>query len=136
MRSEAVDVVAANRYSQIVGTERYVIKEIDEAIAAGDLEPTTGTGKPIPNLNRDPDWWVRAFLKREDYAERLAEITSYRKGEVAAAVAAEHLSDARETIADLNEVLERWNEKAPEEFILEAVSEIWLITERAKAPGH
>ena len=33
-------------------------------------------------------------------------------------------------------VLDGWNEDAPPEFILERVSEIWLVAERAKTPGH
>lgn len=115
---------------------RYAIDRIDEAIAAGDLEPRTGSGEPIPNLTRDPDWWVRALLDRERYAERLTEFESYRTRIVAGAVAAERLAEARASITNLNHVLERWNENAPHGFILEPVSEIWLITERARAPGR
>jgi hypothetical protein len=55
---------------------------------------------------------------------------------VAAAIAAEGLAEARELIANLNSVLDRWNNDAPEEFHLDPVSEIWLITERAKVPGR
>jgi hypothetical protein len=113
-----------------------VTDRINKAIAAGDLEPLRGKGKPIPNLNRDPDWWVRALLDRERHAEQLTEIESYRSTCVASATAAGHLDEAREMIANLNAVLERWNNKAPEEFFMEPVSEIWLITERAKAPGY
>ena len=120
----------------IVDVPRYAIDEIDEAVAAGELEPLTGTGKPIPNLTRDPDWWVRAFLDRERHAELLADIESYRTRAIAEAVETEHLVEARATIAELNDAIVRWNERAPDEFNLEPVSEIWLITERAKAPGR
>jgi hypothetical protein len=123
-----------------VETPRYgtgkTIDKIDEAIASGDLEPLTGTGRPIPNLTRDPDWWVRAFLNRERHADQVAQITSHRTSTVAAAIAAEGLAEARELIANLNSVLDRWNNDAPEEFHLDPVSEIWLITERAKVPGR
>ena len=125
-------------YLGIVEAPRYdidkVIDRIDEAIVAGDLEPHRGKGKPIPNLTRDPDWWVRALLDRERHAEQLTQIESYRNTCVESAIAAEHLNEARETIAELNAVLEGWNDKAPEEFFIELVSEIWLVTERAKAP--
>jgi hypothetical protein len=131
-----VGVVEANRFSELGDAQRYAIEKIDEAIAAGELQPLTGTGEPIPNLTRDPDWWLRAFLERERYAERLAEIESYRRGIVAESITTEHLADARERMANLNDVLERWNENAPPEFSLEPVSEIWLITERARAPGY
>ena len=131
-----MEIVEGTRYSVIVDAQRYAIEKIDEAIAAGELDPLTGTGRPIPNLTRDPDWWARALLERERYADRLAEIESYRNYTVAQAVAAEHLVDARATIAELNGILERWNENAPPEFVVQPVSEIWLITERAEAPGH
>jgi hypothetical protein len=39
-------------------------------------------------------------------------------------------------IAELNTDLQRWNAKAPQELALDPVSEIWLVTQRAKAPGH
>ncbi len=116
--------------------ERYARKQVDDAIEAGELEPTAGIGEPIHGLTHDPDWWIRAFLEREKMPDRRAEILEHRDGVIAEAVAAHDLDTARSLIAALNRVLRRWNDKAPEEFAIEPVSEIWLITERARAPGR
>ena len=45
---------------------------ITEAIARGELEPHEGVGEPIPNLDNDPNWWVKKFVKRERLRELLA----------------------------------------------------------------
>jgi hypothetical protein len=73
-------------YPGFVDTPRYATDKIDDAIAAGDLTPTVGVGKPIENLTRDPDWWVRAFLDREQYRERFSEITAHRDQVIAGAI--------------------------------------------------
>ncbi len=117
-------------------SQRYATDKIDDAIATGHLTPTTGIGKPIKNLTRDPDWWVRAFLDREQYRDRFAEITAHRDQVVAGAVLARDLAEARAMVAELNTDIQRWNAKAPPELALDPVSEIWLVTQRAKAPGH
>jgi len=123
-------------YPGFVDTTRYATDKIDDAIASGDLTPRVGVGKPIKNLTRDPDWWVRAFLDREQYRDRFAEMTAHRDEVVADAVQAQDLAEAREMIAGLNVNLRRWNAKAPPELSFDPVSEIWLVTQRAKAPGH
>ena len=123
-------------YPGFVDSQRYATDKIDDAIAAGDLTPTVGIGKPIKNLTRDPDWWVRAFLDRERYRDRFAEITAHRDQFMADAVRAQELGEARAMIAELNRDLQRWNAKAPPELSFDLVSEIWLVTERARVPGR
>ncbi len=38
---------------------------IREAIERGELEPGEGVGEPIPDLDNDPDWWVKRWVQRE-----------------------------------------------------------------------
>lgn len=123
-------------YPDRVDAQRYANDRIEDALAEGELEPQRGVGEPIANLTRDPDWWVRAFLEREQYADQVADMTAFREAAIAEAVHTEHLADARASIAEMNAALARWNENAPEPFKMEQVSEIWLITERARTPGR
>ena len=34
-------------------------------MARGEFDDLPGAGKPIPNLNDDPLWWVKKFVERE-----------------------------------------------------------------------
>lgn len=43
----------------------YVERKIREAMARGEFDDLPGAGKPIPNLNDDPLWWVKKFVERE-----------------------------------------------------------------------
>jgi hypothetical protein len=119
-----------------VDTPRYAIDRIEEALEAGDLEPTRGVGEPIANLSRDPDWWVKAFLEREQYADRMADMVEWRASTIAAAVTADQLGDAREMLTRMNTTIARWNGKAPPDLAMEPVTEIWLVTQRAETPGR
>jgi len=38
---------------------------IREAIERGELEPHEGVGEPIPDLDNDPNWWVKKWFDRE-----------------------------------------------------------------------
>jgi len=62
--------------------ELWVERLIREAIESGRLEPTEGVGRPIPELDspRDPLWWVRHWVEREN----LRGAAGSRSGEEAA----------------------------------------------------
>ncbi len=51
--------------------EPFVERRIREAIERGELEPQEGVGEPIPNLDRDPDWWVKRWIERENLKDDL-----------------------------------------------------------------
>jgi hypothetical protein len=118
-----------------VDTERYARKQIDEAIDSGELTPTVGVGEPIDDLTNDPEWWVRAFFRREQLWDRRRELVAHRDRRIAGAITDDDLAVARGQIAELNRRLEKWNADVPSEFFIDPVSEIWLLTERAKEPG-
>ncbi len=58
--------------ASLVGmTEPFVERRIREAIERGELEPREGAGEPIPNLDQDPDWWVKSWVERENLKDDL-----------------------------------------------------------------
>ena len=61
--------------------EGWTERLIQEAIERGGLDPTDGVGEPIEDLNNDPDWWVKKFVKRERLRELLARERAPRREE-------------------------------------------------------
>jgi len=118
-----------------VDVERYAQERLDEAIAAGDLTPTVGIGEPIRNLTNDQDWWLRALFERERLPERHADFLAHVRTALHEATHAQSLAEAREILSAINRNIEAWNEQLPEDYQIEAESEVWLITERAALPG-
>lgn len=106
---------------------------IKDALSTGELTPTRGVGEPIPNLDRDPMWWVKSLLRRENAADGLGEIISHRDHEIDRAVKASDLSEARAILQSLNRDVIQWNEGVDEEHHLDPLDEIWLLTERQKS---
>ncbi len=53
-----------------VSWERWVERQISEAMARGDFEGLAGAGRPIPDLDRhrDENAWIREKLRRERVA--------------------------------------------------------------------
>ena len=45
--------------------ETWIEAQIRVAREQGAFDNLTGAGKPLPNLNQDPDWWVKQFVRRE-----------------------------------------------------------------------
>jgi len=43
----------------------YVERKIREAMARGEFDNLPGAGEPIPDLDDDPNWWVKKWVKRE-----------------------------------------------------------------------
>lgn len=41
--------------------------QVEQAIARGEFDDLPGMGKPLPAMDqRDPDWWVKNWIERED----------------------------------------------------------------------
>jgi hypothetical protein len=51
--------------------ETWIDRLIREATERGELEPREGVGETIPDLDRtyDPNWWVKAWVERENLKE-------------------------------------------------------------------
>lgn len=59
---------------------RWVDTVVDQAIARGEFEDLPLAGKPIPGIaDRDPDWWLKAFVQREQVTGVLPETFALRK---------------------------------------------------------
>src|SRR5512133_3934313 len=87
--------------------ENWIDRQIREAIERGEFDNLPGQGKPIKGLNGrdDENWWVKAYLEREQLPLPLPTALALRR-EVAALQ--ETLADvadeesAREIVRDLN----------------------------------
>ena len=45
--------------------ETWIEAQIRVAREQGAFDNLPGAGKPLPNLDQDPDWWVKQFVRRE-----------------------------------------------------------------------
>ncbi len=115
-------------------TQRYAEGLIEAALARGELIPLEGTGEPLPELDRDPAWWIKAFLHREQLPQRRAELSAIVDAGLASAVGAPTLSEARTALAAVNRTVRAWNAEAPAALRIEERSEIWLLDARTGHP--
>jgi hypothetical protein len=87
--------------------ETWVERQIREAQERGAFDNLPGAGKPIPGLHRkDPDWWVKGLLEREEICPPLPPALALRKEvqnlpESLRDCRSE--ADVREIVADLNQ---------------------------------
>jgi hypothetical protein len=87
--------------------ESWVDRQIREAIERGEFDNLPGQGRPIKGLNgrEDENWWVKAYLEREDLPLPLPTALALRKEVMALPETLADISDeqsVREIIADLN----------------------------------
>jgi len=87
--------------------ESWIDRQIREAIERGEFDNLPGQGKPIKGLNGrdDENWWVKAYLEREQLPLPLPTALALRKEvdtlqETLADVPDEQ--SVREIVADLN----------------------------------
>lgn len=110
-----------------------VERQIKDALASGALSPMRGVGKPLGKLDNDPAWWAKALLRREQAADRIGNVRADRAERTSVAIKAVELTEARELIAILNDDLTAWNANVDDEYHVELVDEIWLLTQRESA---
>jgi len=58
---------------------RYVDLQIQRAIERGEFDNLPGAGKPLENLDSDPDWWLKKLIEREQITGVLPEALQLRK---------------------------------------------------------
>jgi Domain of unknown function (DUF1992) len=86
--------------------ESWVARQIREAIERGEFDDLPGRGKPIRGLGRDDEnWWVKAYLEREQLPLPLPTSLALRKEVMELADTLADVSDegsVREIVKDLN----------------------------------
>ena len=90
--------------------ESWVDRQIREAMERGEFDNLPGAGKPL-QLDDDPDWWIKAKIKRENLEPLLPTAMSLRKevetvSDKLRGVRAE--AAARAILEDLNERIRRF----------------------------
>jgi hypothetical protein len=84
--------------------ESWIDRQVREAMERGEFDNLPGAGRPL-ELDDDPDWWIKAKIKRENLEVVLPDALSLRK-EVATVqdrLAGVRTADAaRAVLEDLN----------------------------------
>jgi hypothetical protein len=58
---------------------RWVDLQIQRAIERGEFDNLPGAGRPLENLDSDPDWWLKRLIAREQITGVLPEALQLRK---------------------------------------------------------
>jgi hypothetical protein len=87
--------------------ESWVDRQIREAIERGDFDNLPGQGRPIKGLNGrdDENWWVKAYLEREQLPLPLPTSLALRKEVMALSETLADITDeesVRQIVRDLN----------------------------------
>jgi DnaJ homologue, subfamily C, member 28, conserved domain len=87
--------------------ESWVDRQIREAIERGEFDNLPGQGKPIKGLNGrdDENWWIKAYLEREQLPLPLPTALALRKEVMTIQSTLADVTDeqsVREIVADLN----------------------------------
>jgi Domain of unknown function (DUF1992) len=87
--------------------ESWVDRQIREAIERGEFDNLPGQGKPIKGLNgrEDENWWLKAYLEREQLPLPLPTALALRKEVMALQDTLTDVADeeaVREIVRDLN----------------------------------
>ena len=87
--------------------ESWVDRQIREAIERGEFDNLRGQGKPIKGLDGrdDENWWIKAYLAREQLPFPLPTALALRKEVIELSETLADISDeesVREIIKDLN----------------------------------
>jgi hypothetical protein len=66
-RSEARDPRTGSRAAAARMREqaRWVDLQVQKAIERGEFDNLPGTGKPLPPMDDDPNWWLKKLIERE-----------------------------------------------------------------------
>lgn len=86
--------------------ENWIDRQIREAMERGEFDNLPGAGKPLEKMDDDPDWWVKAKMKRENLDAVLPSGIMLRKevdGIQDALADVKREADARAICEDLNE---------------------------------
>lgn len=85
----------------------WVELQLKRAIERGAFDNLPGTGKPLPRLDDDPDWWLKRLIEREKITGVLPEALQLRKDDAEL----EALLDAETSERVVRDHLESFNRR-------------------------
>jgi hypothetical protein len=85
---------------------RWVDLQVQKAIERGEFDDLPGTGKPLPPLDNDPDWWLKKLIERERITGVLPEALQLRKDDAELDAALDRHS-AENVVRDLLETFNK-----------------------------
>jgi hypothetical protein len=85
---------------------RWVDLQVQKAIERGEFDDLPGTGKPLPPLDDDPDWWLKKLIERERITGVLPEALQLRKDDAELDAALDRHS-AENVVRDLLETFNK-----------------------------
>ena len=108
-RSEARDPRTGERATAARMREqaRWVDLQVQKAIERGDFDDLPGTGKPLPPLDDDPNWWLKKLIERERITGVLPEALQMRKDDAEL----DSLLDRQGSEAQVRDLLEGFNRR-------------------------
>lgn len=92
-----------------------VERSIREAIERGEFDGLPGTGRPIPDLDReyDPDWWARRFLERAQVEDAADEVRRLIRAEVPRLKVMTDRTAAAARLAEIEALVAQVNARLP-----------------------
>lgn len=90
-------------------------RRIREAAEQGEFDNLPGSGKPLPGLTGtyDPDWWVKAWIRRTSLEETAAGVRSAIRSDLPKLQAFPDSPETAQRLAELNEMIEALNRELP-----------------------
>jgi hypothetical protein len=103
---------AAPRPATMAARGAFADELVRQAMARGDFDDLPLAGKPIPGLTgrHDPDWWLKAFIEREQITGVLPEALQLRKDDAKL----DDRLDRQHLEAGVREVVEEFNARIVE----------------------
>ena len=98
--------------------ESAVERQIREATERGEFSGMPGEGKPLDLSDRDPNWWVKGLLEREQIRMPLPTSLALRR----------EAADVNETVADLRD-------EAAVRAVVDALNDRILDSHRRRVDG-
>ena len=86
---------------------RWVELQVQRAIERGEFDELPGSGKPLPPLDNDPDWWLKKLIERERITGVLPEAFQLRKDDAEL----DALLDRQGSEAVVRDLLEAFNKR-------------------------
>ncbi len=101
-----------------------VERSIRDAIARGEFDNLSGTGKPLPDLDRqyDPDWWARRYVENMKAEDAALEVRRMVNHDLPFLRTMGDRSVAQARVEELNSLIAEVNKAIPESDRIEPVS--------------